>query len=184
MNHLLGLLEPWRQRGEPPFLVRLDAQSVQLVTGDHLRLDVDEFDHHRATAAEAAAGGLPSQALDHYRAAVGLYRGDLCLDLEESDWLRLDRELYRTAFVASAVRAGQLLLAAGDPAAARDVAHRAVAIDEWSEGAYGVLVGAALALGQRSTAHRTLERCLAALTDLGVTPTEPTLQLRRRLDRP
>jgi DNA-binding SARP family transcriptional activator len=184
MNHLLGLLEPWRQRGEPSFLVRLDGQSVQLVTGDHLRLDVDDFDHHRAAAAEAAAGGLPSQALDHDRAAVDLYRGDLCLDLEESDWLRLDRELYRTAFVASAVRAGQLLLASGDPAAARDVAHRAVAIDEWSEGAYGVLVGAALAQGQRSTAHRVLQRCLAALTDLGVTPTEPTLQLRRRLDRP
>jgi hypothetical protein len=78
----------------------------------------------------------------------------------------------------------QLLLASGDPAAARDVAHRAMAIDEWSEGAYGVLVGAALAQGQRSTAHRLLQRCLAALADLGVTPTEPTLQLRRRLDQP
>ena len=184
MSHLLGLLEPWRQRGEPSFLVRLDGQSVQLMTGDHLRLDVDDFDRHRAAAAEAAAGGLPSQALDHYRAAVDLYRGDLCLDLEESDWLWLDRELYRTRFVASAVRAGQLLLASGDPAAARDVAHRAVAVDEWSEGAYGVLVGAALAQGQRATAHRLLQRCLAALADLGVTPTEPTLQLHRRLDRP
>jgi len=184
MNHLLGLLEPWRQRGEPPFLVRLGGQGIRLVTGDHLRLDVDDFDRHQAAAAEAAASDLPSQALDHYRAAVDVYRGDLCLDLEDSEWLRLDRELYRTRFVASAVRAGQLLLASGDPAAAREVAHRAVAIDEWSEGAYGVLVGAALALGQRSAAHRLLHRCLAALADLGVTPTEPTLQLRRRLDQP
>lgn len=184
LNHLLGLLEPWRQRGEPAFLLRLDGPSMQLVTGEHLRLDVDDFDRHRAAAAEAAAAGLPSQALDHYRAAVDLYRGDLCLDLEESDWLRLDRELYRTRFVASAVRAGQLLLAAGDPMSAREIAHRAVAVDEWSEGAYGVLVGAALALGHRSAAHRLLQHCLAALEDLGVSPTEPTLQLRRRLDRP
>jgi hypothetical protein len=57
----------------------------------------------------------------------------------------------------------------GLDALVREVAHRAVAIDEWSEGAYGVLVGAALAQGQLSTAHRLLKRCLAALADLGVT---------------
>jgi hypothetical protein len=94
------------------------------VTGDHLRLDVDDFERHRSRRSRSCGRGLPSQALDHYRAAVDLYRGDLCLDLEESDWLRIDRDLYRTQFVASATRAGQLLLASGDPTAASDIAHR------------------------------------------------------------
>ena len=93
----------------------------------------------------------------------------------------LDREHYRTRFVAAAVRAGQLLLGRGDTDQAEAVARRALAVDRGPRTAYAVLVAAALAKGDRSAAHRLLDRCLAALAELGVEPSEPTLQLRRRL---
>jgi DNA-binding SARP family transcriptional activator len=181
INHLLRVLEPWRGSGEPAFLLRLDGHAVQLVAGNHLRIDVDEFDDHLTAAAGAEADGTPSLALDHLLAAVGLYRDHLHVDLPEADWFALEREHYRTRFVAAAIRAGQLLLGRGDPDRAQVVAHKALAVDQWSEEAYGVLVGSALARGDRSGARRLLDRCLAALDDLGAEPAEATQQLRRRV---
>jgi len=180
LNHLLRTLEPWRDSREPAYLVRADGPNVHLVTGDHLRIDVDDFDRHVAAAARTEAEGAPSLALDHHLAAVSLYRGELHLDLPHPDF-SLDREHYRSRFVAATVRASQLLLGRGDADHAQTVARRALAVDQWSEDAYAVLVGAALSRGNRSAARRLLGHCLTALADLGVEPSTATLQLQRRL---
>jgi len=181
LNYLLRVLEPWRPAGEPAYLVRLDGSRIELVTGGELRLDVDDFDGHLDAAARAEADGTPSLALEHHLAAVALYRGPLHVDVPDADWIDLDREHYSTRFVRAAVRAGQLLLGRSDLDAAEATARRALAVDQWAEEAYAVLVASALARGDRSAARRHLDRCLAALADLGVTPSEATLQLRRRL---
>ena len=81
----------------------------------------------------------------------------------------------------TAVRAGQLLLGRGDIDAAEDVAQRALAVDPWAEPAYAVLVGAALARDDRSTARRLLHRCTDALAELGSIPSTATQQLQRRV---
>ncbi|MGH9209120.1 MAG: BTAD domain-containing putative transcriptional regulator [Acidimicrobiales bacterium] len=181
LSRLLRLLEPWRDSRDPSYLVRLDGQAVRLAAGEHLRIDVDEFDDHRAAAAQAEEDGAPSLALDHHLAAVALYRGDLYADVGDGEWISLPREHYRTRFVSSAVRAGQLLLAQGDTDRAEAVAHRALEVDTRAEEAYGVLVGAALARRDRSGAQRLLVRCMEALAELGVEPSESTRQLHRRL---
>jgi DNA-binding SARP family transcriptional activator len=181
LNLLRRVLEPWRQSGEPPFLLRLDGQVLRLVTGEHLQVDVDEFDRHIAAAAQAEADGVPSLALEHDLAAIDLYRGDLFADLADADWCTLDREHYRIAFVAAAVRAGQLLLSRGDPDGAEAAARRALTVDRWAEEAYAVLVGAAIARRDRAGAHRMLTHCLDALRELGAQPSPATRQLRRRL---
>jgi DNA-binding SARP family transcriptional activator len=181
LNRLLRLLDPSRASGEPSYFLRLDGQTVRLVTGEHLLLDVDEFDRHRALAAQAEQDSVPSVALEHHLAAVELYRGDLYLDAGDAEWMNLPREQYRLRFVRSANRAGQLLLAQGRLERAEAVAHQALAVDPWAEEAYAVLVGAALARQNRSGARRLLTRCIDALADLGVGPSEATLQLQRRL---
>ena len=167
--------------GEPAYLVRLEGNVVELIAGEHLRIDVDEFDAHVAAAARAESDGAPSLALEHHLAAAELYRDDLYVDLPEADWFALEREHYRSRFVASAVRAGELLLGRGDVDAAEAVAQRALAVDRWSEPAYAVLVGGALARGDRSAALRLLERGIAMLVDLGAQPSAATEQLRRRV---
>jgi DNA-binding SARP family transcriptional activator len=182
INHLLRILEPSRDQGEPSYLLRMDGASVQLVTDEFLHLDVDEFDAHIAAAARAEADGMPSLVLEHDLAAVALYRDTLHLDVVDTGWLDIDREHYRTRFVAAAVRAGQLLLARGDLEKAQTVVYRVLTTDRWSEGAYAVLVGAALARGDRSGAVRLLRRCEEALAELGVTPSPAVDQLRRRVE--
>jgi ATP/maltotriose-dependent transcriptional regulator MalT/DNA-binding SARP family transcriptional activator len=182
LNHLLRILEPWREQGEPSYLLRMDGSSVQLVADEFLRIDVDEFDGHLADAAQAEADGTPSLALEHHLAAVALFRDTLHLDVGDVDWLDLEREHYKTRFVASAVRAGQLLLARGDVEKAQTVVYRALSTDPWSEDAYAVLVGAALARRDRSGARRLLQRCEEALSELGVEPSAAVEQLRRRVE--
>jgi LuxR family transcriptional regulator, maltose regulon positive regulatory protein len=181
LTYFLRLVEPWRSARESSYFVRLDGPHVALVTGDRLRIDLDRFDDHLARAARAETEGAPSIALDHNLAAVDLYRGDLHDGVADAEWFSLDRERAKARFVAAATRAGQLLAARGDADEAERVAHRAVAVDRWAESAYGVLVSAALARGDRSAARRALDRSLAALDELGVEPSEETSRLRRRL---
>jgi DNA-binding SARP family transcriptional activator len=181
LTYVLGALEPTRAPGEPAYLVRQAGGAVTLITGPHLRVDVDDFDHHVAEAAQAEAAGSPSVALEHNLAAVDLYRGDLFADVPEADWMVLDREHYRTRFVGAAVRAGQLLLGRGDTDRAEAMARRALEADPWSEESYGVLASAALAKGDRSGAHRLLDRGITTLAEIGVEPSATTQQLRRRI---
>jgi DNA-binding SARP family transcriptional activator len=182
LNHLLRLLEPWRASGEPSYLVRTEGQAVQLVTGTYLDLDIDQFDRYQAAATRAEADGIPSVALDNDLAAVGLYRGELHADLPDAGWFNLEREHYRSRFVMTAVRAGQLLLGRGDIDDAEALAQRALAVDPWAETAYAVLVGAALARDDRSTARRLLQHCTDALAELGSAPSAATEQLLRRIN--
>jgi LuxR family maltose regulon positive regulatory protein len=112
---------------------------------------------------------------------VALYRGDLHADLPDAEWAVIDREHYRTRFLASAIRAGQLLVARGDTGEAEAVARRALDVDPFSEAGHTVLVAAALAAGDRSAARRWLDACFAALAELDLEPAEATLQLRRRM---
>ena len=184
LNRLLRLLEPWRRSGEPAFYVRLEGAGMQLVTGEHLCIDVDAFDEHVALAARAEHDGAPSIALEHNLAAVSLYRDQLHVDLPEAEWFALDRVHYRTRFVRAAVRAGQLLIGHGDIDRAHAVAQRALQADHWAEDAYDVLITAALARGDRSAARRLLDHCLTILAELGTAPSPTTQQLRRRVDQP
>jgi DNA-binding SARP family transcriptional activator len=181
MTYLLRVLEPWRSAREPAFHIRLEGQTVRLVTSDWLRIDVDRFDEHVARAGTAEADGTPSLALEHNLAAVALYRGEAHEGVADADWIALDREHFRGRFVAAASRAGELLVARGDVDGAERVARRAVEVDPWAEDAYAVLASVALARGDRPAARRALDRALAALADLDVEPSEEMHRLLRRI---
>jgi DNA-binding SARP family transcriptional activator len=180
LNYLLKALEPWRRAGEPPYLVRLDGQAIELTTGPYLQVDVDEFDDHVTAAGRAQSDGSPSAALEHGLVAIDLYRGDLGADVAEADWLDIERAHFRARFIATATRTAQLLLGRGDTDQAEGVAERILAADTWNEDAYGVLASAALLRGDRSGARQRLAQCHAALAELGATPSDATLQLARR----
>jgi DNA-binding SARP family transcriptional activator len=181
INHLLRTLEPWRHAREPAYLIRLDGPGIRLVTGDHLRIDVDEFTDHLDAAAQAEADGIPSLALEHRLAADELYRGDLHADVPDATWVVLERERPRTIFVSAAVRAAELLVGHGDPVHAEHLAERALELDPWAEAAHNVHIAAALARDDRATARRRLDRLDTALHELGVTPSPTTLHLQNRL---
>jgi LuxR family transcriptional regulator, maltose regulon positive regulatory protein len=99
-------------------------------------------------------------------------------------WLEWERDRLRSRFVASAVRAGNLLLARGDTTTARTLAERAMRADDCAEDAYQLLVAAHLADGDLIDAHRTLRRCEHMLRELGVPPQPRTRALAQRLATP
>ena len=81
----------------------------------------------------------------------------------------------------AAVRAAQLLLSQRDTEQAQAIARHALAVDPWAEHAHTVLITAALAQGDRSAAHRQMEHCLNTLAELGLPPSDSTIQLQRRI---
>lgn len=180
LNHLLRGLEPWRSPGEASYFVRIAGNPIRFVT-DGLHLDTDELNDHWEQARRHEDDGAPSVALDHLLLAVGLYRGDLFAEVDETPWLALERERHRARFLQAATRAAQLLTARGDHEQAEDIAHRALRIDPRSEEAHTVLIAAALHQGDLAAADQLLERCLSGLHDLGIDPSPATLQLVRRL---
>jgi LuxR family transcriptional regulator, maltose regulon positive regulatory protein len=174
LSYLLAVLEPGRHDGSPSFFVRAEGASLRLTTHGWLEVDIRQMEDLLDRAGEAERLGEPSVALDLYRRAVRLYRGPYLIDAGYEEWALPHRDRLSARFVAAAVRAGELTLAAGRPDEALRLAARALETEPWSEQAHRLMVAAHLARGDRAAARRAMDTCLAQLDDLGVPPTEDT----------
>lgn len=174
LSYLLTVLEPDRPDGAPSFFVRAEGPTLRLAGRRWLTVDAWTFDDLLDRAAEAERAGEPSVALDLYQQALRLYRGPYLADAGYEEWALPHRDRLAARFVAAAVRAGELTLAAGDAEAALRLAARALESEPWSEGAHRLTVAAHLARGDRAAARRAGETCRRQLDDLGVPPTEDT----------
>ena len=110
----------------------------------HLEVDLDELTRLLDRADDADRRGLPSVSLDLLEQATALWRGPCLADGVYEEWAAPTCRDVTARFVAAAVRAAELHLAAGrvDPAVRH--ARRALAADQWCEPAYRVLIAAAL----------------------------------------
>ncbi|MCB0967342.1 MAG: hypothetical protein KDB37_10945 [Ilumatobacter sp.] len=181
LSYLHGVLEPGRPSGTPTFVVRTDGGRLELTDQRPVIIDVDEFERAISAAAVEQQRGAPATEVRHLLDAVTCYRGPFLADLGNEEWVLDERDRFRVAFVAAAVRAGELVLASGDALAARDLAARAIAEEPWSEPARRLLVAAYLESGDRAAARRALVACRAMLEDLGVRAEPETEILARRL---
>ncbi|GAB3314802.1 hypothetical protein GCM10027451_30040 [Geodermatophilus aquaeductus] len=181
LTYLQNVLEPDRGELDPPYFVRSAGPVLYLVADGALEIDVLQFEHARDEAARLERQGAPSAALSAHRRAAGLWGGDLLADVAGGTWLEWERDRLRSRFVASAVRAGDLLLARGDTEAARTLAERALLADDCSEEAHQLLVAVRLADGDLVGAQRALRRCQHVLAELGVPPQQRTRSLAQQL---
>ncbi|MCC7142632.1 MAG: AAA family ATPase [Candidatus Eisenbacteria bacterium] len=143
--------------------------------------DAEEFDQVCREAAACEARGNGFFALDHYRRAVALYRGDY---LEDSylAWTDRLREHYRQAYSSALWRLGVLNLGAWRPAEALEAAQKSLAQDPLDERAHRLAMHAYVALGQRRAALEQYKKCALALkTELAAAPDPDTLDLARRI---
>jgi DNA-binding SARP family transcriptional activator len=136
------VLEPDRSEGEPSYFVRSEGAAIHLVGDEWFRVDAWEFDRLVDLAAQAERQGEPSVALGHLDAAVSLYRGPYMADAGYENWALPHCDRLSARFVAAAVRAGELTLAAGDPARAVILASRALEAEPYSEPAHCLAVAA------------------------------------------
>jgi len=179
LGYLQRVLEPGRAAGDAPFHVRADGDAL-LLAEEAVTVDAWAFERRLDEAADAEAAGAPSVALAAYETAVALWGGDYLVDVYD-DWAGPERDRLRSRFLAGAVRAGELQLAAGEVDRALLLATRAIEIEAWSESAHRLAIAAHLARGDRASARRALDRCHRALDDLGVPPDQLTVMLERRV---
>ena len=106
-----------------------------------------------------------------------MWRGDPFPDLDDLDWMRDEQTLRRGRFVTAAVRAGDLHLAADSFRAALGAATSAIDADRFEERAHRVAIAALLAEDDLVGARAAAARCVAALSELDVTPSQETAVL-------
>ena len=183
--HLLQrVLEPERDGGDAPYFLRAGGSSLSLHRGEHLWIDLDEFDRSLLAASEALESGMPSRALISLEAALDLWRGEPLGGATAPDWALRHQDRLRSRYVDASVRCAELLAAAGRPADALARLDAALAADPWAERAHVTAIEIQIAAGDRAGAVAWLRRLDKALAELGVGRDPATDTLARRLAGP
>lgn len=176
----LGYLQ--RVIGDHPALIA-DQSRIRLLPSPWLRCDLWELEDLLAAADAAERDADPGRALERYAALLPLWRGDPFADLADVDWVRDEQTRRRSRFVAAAVRAAELHLAAGSFRAAAEAATRGIEADQFDERAHRVVISALVGDGDVARARVAADRCLAALSELGVRPSPDTSTLIGSIER-
>ncbi|MGH9032929.1 MAG: AfsR/SARP family transcriptional regulator, partial [Acidimicrobiia bacterium] len=182
LAHLQRVLQPERGRDEPPWFVRPNGETLTLCR-DGLETDVERFDALIEEGRRFEDRGVPGTALARYLEAVELYRGDYLVGFDDS-WTAYERIRLRSEFVTAATRAGELLLARGEPEQALRLADRVVGVDELAERAHRLRIQCLLAVGDRSAARASGERLLRLLERADLPPERETIRLLAPLGLP
>jgi LuxR family transcriptional regulator, maltose regulon positive regulatory protein len=177
LSYLQKALQPERDETAAPYFVRTEGTWLALSGRDRLTVDVWQLDALLDEAAASERDGAVGAALSAYRAALQLWRGEPFADVPYTDWAVPERSRVRERYTAAALRAGELLVAAGDTVGARDAAERALDAAPGSELAYRLLVRTHLAGGDHAGARRALDACRAALAQLELEPGPATTGL-------
>jgi DNA-binding SARP family transcriptional activator len=181
LNYVQRVLEPARDERDAPFFLRAKGNQLELVDDPSLQVDLRAFERDLDEAARAEVQGAPSLALAAYLRAGDRYGGDLLAGTEADGWLELERDRVRRRCLRAVLRAGQLLLAAGQPERAEDVALRALSVDDSSEEAHRVMVAALLGQGDRAAAQRALDRLFDTLAELDLAASPASFDLAEQL---
>jgi DNA-binding SARP family transcriptional activator len=175
---LLDAIEPDRDPGSSWFLRSVDGRLS--LTSDAVIVDVREFERHVAEARHAERSSHPTKALEHHRAAVALYGGELLPGVADED-LHHERLRLQTLAYNACCRAGELLLAKGEPEEALEVLAAVGRIDPLAERARRAEVQCHLAVGSTTAARRLAADLRDRLQSEGIRPERETERLIERV---
>lgn len=177
LSTLNDVLDPDRARGEAAFHLDADAESIGL--DPRITTDLAVFEALISAAQADDNAGLPARALDEYRQAMELYRGDYLLGVDAS-WIVLTRLRLRTVAVNATCRIAELTAAKGEPEDAARWAAQGRMIDPLNERAGRLFVAALDASGDRSAARDAAAELVSTLADADLDASPAT---RRLIDR-
>jgi DNA-binding SARP family transcriptional activator len=127
----------------------------------------------------ASSRGLSGRdRLDELRRVADLANGSY-LPASELDWVEVRRAELLALSTGATTEASMLAAEFGDTDLADELARRAVALDPCAEAAYGVLIDIALRRGHPDDANTIYGQLCAALSELGLSPTQTTRTLLR-----
>lgn len=179
LHHLQALVQPARGDDLPWFVQVQGDELVLAPTG--VTIDVESFQQLATDARRLDDVGRSTAAMQAYRQAVDLYRGDLVEDLTGAGWAEADRARLRATAISSMSRLGELLLARGEPEDAAACAADLLRIEPLHERGARLMASCLEAQDDRVGAARTLRSVISALADEGLRPERPTLDQFDRL---
>ncbi len=181
LGHLRQELEPDRRRGEASFHLTGDGDELALRRSDSLAVDVWQIDAELRAGEAMEARRRPAEAVHHFARAADLWSGDVFADLRElvdvgGEIAEFDRRL-----VSAVADAGEWLLATGEHRTAADMAEKLIRHDPYNERGHRLAIGSAAMGAAPDHLALTIERCLAALAELGAEPDAETAMLLNRV---
>lgn len=178
LSTLNGVLEPERSAGDDPFFVRTDGEL--LIAHSSITTDVDEFEEIVDAARLDDRSNLPARALDGYRSALELYRGDLLLG-HDAVWAVMERIRLRAMAVDAACRVAELTAAKGEPVEAARWAARAQELEPLSERAGRLFVSALASHGDTASARAAADDLVGRFSAAGLELGGDTRRLLERV---
>lgn len=139
-------------------------------------LDVERFEQllHQGDCLEGTA------ALEAYRKALALYKGDFLADEPYADWAELDRSYLRERAVGALFRMATLALNLGMQREALEAYRRILTLDPWREEAYAELIQALMITGQEPEARSMFQQYRVRMEREGL-PVSPNFTEMLRL---
>jgi DNA-binding SARP family transcriptional activator len=166
-------------------LGRNDGISLIDQRGPQLRLnrdggvsvDIDRFESLCIEADAQSAAGQATAAMDSYRRAVTLYRGDI-VGADDDLQALIERERLRAAFLKSLTRLADHYFASGEYDKALQTAFDLLHRDPCREDAHRLTMRCFVRLGIRSQALRQFRLCETIMrAEFGVEPEDDTVLL-------
>jgi DNA-binding SARP family transcriptional activator len=165
-------------------VISFDEGSYRLVSNLDIWLDVDEFAHCIKEGKKFESVNQLTAAVAEYEIAINLYRGDLLADSPYEEWMVLDRERLRVAYLDILDHLCRIYFNQEKYAACITVCQLILSQDRCCEDAHCILMRCYSRQGQYHLALRQYQSCVDVLrAELDVTPAAETTQIYEQLRR-
>jgi len=144
-------------------------------------VDTEAFLGFLDLAHAAADAGAMQEAIDRYREACSLYRGDYLEEDVYEEWTIRARQEYREQFVLANLRRAGCHAGLGQYQQAIDCSRRALDKDRYREEAYRQLMHCFTSLSEPGKAIQAYAECVKAQAELGATPSQEMEMLCREI---
>lgn len=168
------LVHDLRQALEPdpanPRVILREGEGYRFAPQVPYFLDVERFEQliHQGDGLEGTA------ALEAYRQALLLYKGDFLCDEPYADWAELERSYLRERAVGALLRSAEIARVLGQPRKALEAYRFVLKLDPWREEAYRALIQGLVESGQKREAKSLFSQYQTRMERDGL-PIDPDL---------